>query len=121
MKSSCSCARTKRPWLLHAESIRWPMISLRDHLPGAGRRAASVSENASSSRLASSTVFRKSSRKSGSISRVQFVRLLEPALHLGVDVAQAGDRNRVRDAVALLQPAGIDEPLRRLGRAEREA
>ena len=74
--SSCSCARTKRPWLFDAESIKWPTISFGDHLPGAGRAAASASDSARRRSAERSTVWRKSARKAASI---RFETLIQSA------------------------------------------
>ena len=45
----------------------------------------------------------------------------EPAHDIGVDVGQRGDLDAVRDAVALLESAGVDEPCGRSGVLSAEA
>jgi len=51
----------QRWWLLAAESIRCPMTSFGDHLPGPGRRAADSSDMVTSDAAAAMTVAARSS------------------------------------------------------------
>src|SRR5688572_26497144 len=57
-RSVCCPARTKRWWLLAAESTRWPMISLIDQAVGAGRHAITACGSAASHGATSSVVDR---------------------------------------------------------------
>src|SRR5688572_4285118 len=90
MRSSLSCARTKRWWLFAAESIRWPTISFADHFPSSRLRDACSSLIESRRDAASSTV-RVKSCSTSSIGRSPFLALRGRALLVLLKLAGRGE------------------------------